>query len=161
MTTIFDTHYTLEDTQGCLWRTTPQYELQTQQEDGSWGEAEFVGTLDSFREGNEGDDHTLMMLDLLEAGADEVIIGGGAAPTTRIRPVQPQVSDEQIRRLETEAGAHGDLEQVATCRRALGKSIDPAGVLRGDEWGRVMDMTPAVARASCDRAIRLAKPDTL
>ena len=161
MTTIFDTHFTLDDTQGVLWRATPQYELQTRQEDGSWGEAEFVGTLDSYREANPDDDHLLMMLDLLEAGADEVIIPGGAAPTVRIQQVRARVTDAEIRRLEAEAAAAGDHAQAAICRRALGDLIDPRGILRGDEWGRVMNLTPPVARMVCDRAIRLAQPDTL
>ena len=35
-----------------------------------------------------------------------------------------EITDTQIRKLETEAGEHGDLEQVEICRKALAGDSD-------------------------------------
>lgn len=43
-------------------------------------------TVAELREDNAEDDEMLDALDFLEAGADEVFVGGGAAPLMRIRP---------------------------------------------------------------------------
>lgn len=51
------------------------------------------------------------------------------------------ITDDQIRALETEAGAAGDLDMAAICRVALGEED-------GDE---------AAARAECVRVIREAE----
>lgn len=62
------------------------------------------------------------------------------------------ISDDDIRALETEAGAAGDLLMAAICRRALGAAW--SGIpLDAGEAATVEAMTRAAARAEVARVI--------
>ena len=76
-----------------------------------------------------------------------------------------EITDTQIKKLRTESGEAGDLEQCAICTRALGEDRgldDEEGIiLFRDQWEvlRSLTMSADEARAECARVIGEARSD--